>query len=125
MEFLERNPLPEQCLKCTEPECDVCEIGYERWYLPHYDELRLQKKCLLRAKERLVVNNLNATLIDRRIAKIEKELLPFTEEQQAAMEYKIPMTLSIFESCLEVCVEGLDYEMYDALFQRFDPYSIK
>ncbi len=80
MELLGKNPLPEHCLNCTEPECDVCEIGYERWRLPHYDELRLKRKGLLKARERLIANNHNTVMMDKRIERIEKELLPFTEE---------------------------------------------
>ncbi len=31
MEFMEVSPLPEVCKHCTEPECDVCDHGLDRW----------------------------------------------------------------------------------------------
>lgn len=62
-------------------------------------------------------------MVDRRIANIDKDLLSFTDEQQAAMEHRIPMTKLLFEACLMVCIDNSDYEMFDALFQRFPEYK--
>ena len=44
MEYIESNPLPEVCLTCTEPDCDVCDHGLERWLLSPEDEKALKVK---------------------------------------------------------------------------------
>lgn len=47
MEYIEANPLPEVCKTCTEPDCDVCDHGLERWLLPPEVEQELRKKLHL------------------------------------------------------------------------------
>ena len=42
MEYIEANPLPEVCHTCTEPDCDVCDHGRERWLLSPEDETALK-----------------------------------------------------------------------------------
>ena len=42
MEYIEANPLPEVCNTCTEPDCDVCDHGRERWLLSPEDETALK-----------------------------------------------------------------------------------
>lgn len=44
MEYIEANPLPAVCLTCTEPGCDVCDYGRERWLLSPEDETALKLK---------------------------------------------------------------------------------
>lgn len=44
MEYIEANPLPEACINCTEPDCDVCDHGRERWLLPPEKEQELLEK---------------------------------------------------------------------------------
>ena len=53
MEWLEANPLPDVCVNCTEEDCYNCDYAGERWYLSQVDALRLRRKMLVRAIERL------------------------------------------------------------------------
>lgn len=53
MEWIEKDPLPPECLICQEEECYNCDYAGERWTLTRADELRLRRKDLLKAIERL------------------------------------------------------------------------
>ena len=87
LEWKEANPLPEPCIKCeaaaekyfaaddaeklrmeTEEDfncdCGSCDYTLDRYYLSREDELRVRKKGLQKAIERL----------QRQIAEIDKEL---------------------------------------------------
>ncbi len=63
MEYIEANPLPPECENCNE-DCGSCDIAGKRWYLSKADELRLQRKSLLKAIERY----------ERQIARIDAEI---------------------------------------------------
>ena len=81
------NPLPQRCIECEETaksyaaadeaeklrmeleedfffDCGSCDYALDRFYLSREDELRLRKKGLQKAIERL----------QRQIAEIDKEL---------------------------------------------------
>lgn len=53
MEWIEANPLPTACQNCQEEECYNCDYAGERWTLSQADELRVRRKGLLKAIERL------------------------------------------------------------------------
>lgn len=65
MEWLEADPLPKVCRECSDQYCDNCDHAGERWYLSQEDELRLRRKGLLKAIERL----------QRQVQAIDRELL--------------------------------------------------
>ena len=62
MEYIEANPLPEVCFNCTEPECDVCDHGRERWLLSPEDEKELNRKLFQQGLKRKSKAYLLATL---------------------------------------------------------------
>jgi len=64
VEWLKANPLPDVCVDCTEEDCYNCDHAGKRWYLSRVDELRLRRKMLVRAIERL----------QRQVAAIDDEL---------------------------------------------------
>ena len=87
LEWKEANPLPQRCIECEEKakvyaaadeaeklrmeieedfncDCGSCDYALDRFYLSREDELRLRKKGLEKAIERL----------QRQIAEIDKEL---------------------------------------------------
>ena len=87
MEWLEANPLPQRCIDCEEKakiylaadeaeklrmeqeedfdlDCSSCDYALDRFYLPREEELRIKKKGLQKAIERL----------QRQIEEIDKEL---------------------------------------------------
>ncbi len=64
MEWKEANPLPTECENCKEQDCYDCDVAGKRWYLSRSDELRLKRKGLLKAIERM----------EREIAAIDAEL---------------------------------------------------
>ena len=64
MEWIEANPLPQECLNCQEEDCYECDTAGKRWYLSKADELRIQRKGLIKAIERL----------ERQIHEIDAEL---------------------------------------------------
>lgn len=53
MEWLEANPLPVECEGCEEDDCYNCDYAGKRWYLPKEEELRIRRKGMIRAIERL------------------------------------------------------------------------
>lgn len=53
MEWIEAEPLPAVCQNCQEEECYNCDYAGERWTLSQADELRVRRKGLLKAIERL------------------------------------------------------------------------
>ena len=53
MEWIEADRLPKECEKCEEQDCYNCDVAGKRWTLSHTDELRLRKKSLLKAIERM------------------------------------------------------------------------
>lgn len=53
MEWIEADPLPAVCQNCQEEECYNCDYAGERWTLSKADELRVRRKGLLKAIERL------------------------------------------------------------------------
>lgn len=64
MEWIEADPLPKACQNCREEECYNCDHAGERWYLPKEDALRLKRKGLVRAIERM----------QRQIEEIDRQL---------------------------------------------------
>lgn len=53
LEYIEANPLPAVCVNCQEEECYNCDYAGERWTLSQADELRVRRKGLLKAIDRL------------------------------------------------------------------------
>ena len=53
MEWIEAEPLPAVCQNCQEEECYNCDYAGGRWTLSQADELRVRRKGLLKAIERL------------------------------------------------------------------------
>ncbi len=53
MEWIEANPLPAVCENCQEEDCYNCDYAGERWTLSQADELRVRRKGLLKAIDRL------------------------------------------------------------------------
>mgnify|MGYP003396940604 CR=1 FL=1 len=53
MEWIEVCPLPDQCQGCQEEECYNCDHAGERWVLSPEDALRIRRKGLVKAIERL------------------------------------------------------------------------
>ena len=64
MEYLEANPLPVECQNCEDEDCGECDFAGKRWYLSRSDELKLKRKGLRKAIERL----------ERQIQAIDAEL---------------------------------------------------
>ena len=102
MEWLEANPLPAECEKCEEEDCYNCDYAGKRWYLSEEDELRVRRKGLVKAVE----------CLQRQIKEIDKKLLPFTDEQKAALSGQIEMTYDMFWECLQVCFEAGNMDRY-------------
>lgn len=109
MEWLEANPLPVECENCQEEDCYNCDYAGKRWYLSEEDELRVRRKGLVKAVERL----------QRQIKEIDMKLLPFTEQQKAALEGRIEMTYDLFWECLQVC---FDADNMDRYFEIWDSH---
>ena len=53
MEWIEKNPLPPACQDCQEEDCYNSDHAGERWTLSQADELRVRRKGLWKAHERL------------------------------------------------------------------------
>ena len=64
MEWIEADPLPPAYQDCQEEDCYECDTAGKRWYLSKADELRIRRKGLIKAIERL----------ERQIHEIDAEL---------------------------------------------------
>ena len=53
MEWIAANPLPEVCRNCQEEVCYNCDFAGERWTLSQADELRIRRKGIIKAIDRL------------------------------------------------------------------------
>ena len=53
MEWIEADPLPTDCQDCQEEDCYNYDHAGERWTLSQADELRIKRKGLMKAIERL------------------------------------------------------------------------
>ena len=53
MEWIEANPLPEACRNCLEDDCYNCDYAGERWTLSPAAELRIRRKGIIKAIDRL------------------------------------------------------------------------
>ena len=113
MEWIEANPIPKACMDCQEEDCYNCDTAGERWQLSHEDELKVCRKQMVRAIERL----------QRRIYSIDIELLPFTTEQRAALNDHIEMTYDLFWECLQVCFDNDQMAMYKNIWEAYPNYS--
>lgn len=56
MEFIEREPLPEVCLKCEVIECDCCDNFHDRFIVVCDEEKikrNMHEQCIRRMERRL------------------------------------------------------------------------
>ena len=113
MNWIEAETIPAACRDCTEEDCYNCDTAGERWQLSHEDELKVCRKQMVRAIERL----------QRRIYSIDIELLPFTTEQRAALNGHIEMTYDLFWECLQVCFDNDQMAMYKNIWEAYPNYS--
>lgn len=106
MEWLEKNPLPSECQECQEEDCYNCDNAGKRWYLSEEDELRVRRKGLVKAVERL----------QRQIAEIDEKLAEIQDEPN------VLMTQDIWEHCLGVCLEDGDILQLRKLLADYPEY---
>ena len=102
MEWVEADPIPKACMNCQEEDCYNCDAAGERWQLSRNDELKLRRKQLVKAINRL----------QHEIDAIDIALLPFTHAQRAALEGRAEMTYDLFWECLQVCFDNDNMRMY-------------
>lgn len=113
MNWIESETIPAACRDCTEEDCYNCDAAGERWHLSREDELRVRRKQMVRAIERL----------QRKIYSIDIELLPFTAEQRAALHGHTEMTYNLFWECLQVCFDHDHMAMYKNIWEAYPDYS--
>lgn len=109
MDWIEVDPIPEPCKDCQEEDCYNCDTAGERWQLSEEDELKLRRKQLVKAIEHL----------QREIDAIDMELLPFSDEQRAALEGHDEMTYDRFWECLQVCFDYGNMTMYRKIWEKY------
>jgi hypothetical protein len=112
MEWLEANPLPVVCENCEEEDCYNCDHAGERWFLPKVDELRLRRKGLERAIERM----------QQQIKEIDWELLHIKNDDPEE-EPNVLMTQELWEHCLSVCIMDDNVEQYNKLWNEYPEYA--
>ena len=106
MEWLERNTLPSECQECQEEDCYNCDNAEKRWYLSEEDELRVRRKGLVKAVERL----------QRQIAEIDEKLAEIQDVPN------VLMTQEIGEHCVGVCLEDGDILQLKKLLADYPEY---
>lgn len=65
MKWKEIYPLPGVCQGCKQEDCYNCEYAGQRWSLSREEELKMRRKMLVRAIERL----------QRQVQEIDKEMM--------------------------------------------------
>ena len=65
MKWKEIYPLPGVCQGCKQEDCYNCEYTGQRWSLSREEELKMRRKMLVRAIERL----------QRQVQEIDKEMM--------------------------------------------------
>lgn len=113
MDWIEVDPIPAACRSCHVGDCYNCDTAGERWQLSREDELKVRRKQMARAVERL----------QHKIFSIDLELLPFTAEQRAALNGHIEMSYDLFWECLQVCFENDRMAMYQNIWDTYPNYS--
>lgn len=113
MEWIEAEPIPDVCRDCKEEDCYHCDTAGERWQLSHEDELRVRRRQLVRAIERL----------QRTIDFIDAELLPFTNQQRAALHERSEMTYDMFWQCLQVCLDNDNMTLYRRIWNAYPNHA--
>lgn len=76
MEWLEADPLPAECQDCQGEDCYNCDHAGKRWYLSEENALRIRRKGLIKAIERL----------QRQVDAIDQQLLSYNT--QVSVMYK-------------------------------------
>ena len=109
MEWIEADQLPKACMDCQEEDCYNCDTAGERWQLSRNDELKLRRKQLVKAINRL----------QHEIDAIDIALLPFTHAQRAALEGRAEMTYDLFWECLQVCFNYGNMAMYRRIWNNY------
>ena len=114
MEWVEADPIPKACMDCLEEDCYNCDSAGERWQLSREDELRVRRRQLVKAMERL----------QRKIDVIDMELLPLSDAQRSALHGRKEMTYDLFWGCLQVCFDNDNMEMYHRIWNNY-PHIVK
>lgn len=113
MNWIESETIPAACRDCAEEDCYNCDAAGEQWHLSCEDELRVRRKQMVRAIERLQC----------KIYSIDIELLPFTADQRAALNGHTEMTYNLFWECLQVCFDNDHMAMYKNIWEAYPDYS--
>lgn len=113
MEWIEVGPMPTVCQDCQEEDCYNCDAAGKRWQLSRNDELKLRRKQLVKAINRLQCE----------IDAIDKELLPFSAAQRTALEGRAEMTYDLFWQCLQVCFDNDNMRMYRRIWDAYPIFS--
>lgn len=113
MNWIESETIPAACRDCAEEDCYNCDAAGERWRLSQVDELKVRRKRLVNAIERLQC----------KIDAIDTELLPFSDEQRAALEGRAEMTYDRFWECLQVCFDYGNMAMYRSIWNAYPNFS--
>ena len=113
MEWVEADPIPKACMNCQEEDCYNCDAAGERWQLSRNDELKLRRKQLVKAINRLQCE----------IDAIDMELLPFSDEQRAALNGNAEMTYDLFWQCLQVCFDNDNMRMCRRIWDAYPIFS--
>ncbi len=64
MQWIETDPIPEECKNCTEEDCYNFDTAGKRWMPSREDALLARRRLMIRAIQRLL----------RKIAAIDQEL---------------------------------------------------
>ena len=109
MEWIEADPISKECMDCHAEDCYNCDTAGRRWQLSKDDALKVRRKQLVNAIERL----------QREIHAIDTELLPFTGDQRAALEGRAEMTYDRFWECLQVCFDHGNMTLYRRIWEKY------
>lgn len=61
--------------------------------------------------------------LQHKIDAIDTKLLPFTDEQRAALDGRIEMAYDLFWQCLQVCFDNDNMRMYRRIWDAYPIFS--
>ena len=104
-----KQTLSQRDVQDVQKKCYNCDATGARWVLSREDELHSRHASLIKAIECLQLQ----------LEAIEMELLPFSNNQRAALNGSAEMTYDLFWECLQVCFSAGNMDMYAKIWLKY------
>ncbi len=83
-------------------------------------EMSQQQRVQLRLRKKQLIEQMAD--LQKQINEIDIQLLPFSEQERAALHGEVEMTYKLFQDCLKVCVREDNIIMYYEIMDQYPKY---